>query len=588
MTLTDQLSAIVADAFEACGYDRSLGTVTVSDRPELCQFQCNGAFGGAKLHRKAPAVIAGDVANKLAENPLFAKAEVAMPGFLNLTLTDDAISQMAMEVVSGERALVEPIGHGKTAIIDYGGPNVAKPLHIGHLRPAIIGEAIKRLCKASGFNTIGDIHLGDWGLQIGLVIAELRERNPEWRVFADDFDAAVDPVPELNVELLQEVYPFASGKSKENDVFKAAAQQATYELQSGRAGFMALWNEIMRVSIADLKQNYNRLHVFYELWYGESDAEKYVGQLVETLKEQNLLRESDGALVVDLATEEDTAPMPPVIIKKSDNSSLYATTDLATIIQRQQDYTPDLIWYVVDKRQSLHFDQVFRCAKKASLVPDECDLKHLGFGTINGADGKPFKTRDGGVMQLQTLLDTVTDAAMAKLQNSDYLNSLSDDEKKAVAEKVGVAAIKFGDLINHRSKDYIFDMDKFLSFEGKTGTYLLYTVTRINSILKKAGVGYDEAVELTGVYSDSERDLLLKILESSAAFRMAAEEKAPNFICENAYQLAVAFSRFYHDNRIIDETDPAKKASWLSLCRLTRNLLLLHFDVLAISPVEHM
>ncbi len=378
MTLTEQLSAVVSDAFEACGYDRSLGTVTVSDRPELCQFQCNGAFGGAKLHRKAPAMIAGDVAAKLAENPMFKSAEVAMPGFLNLTLTDEALSTMAMEIAAGERALVEPVGAGKTAIVDYGGPNVAKPLHIGHLRPAIIGEAIKRLCKASGYNTIGDIHLGDWGLQIGLVIAELRERHPEWRVFAEDFDPATDSVPELDVELLQEVYPFASGKSKQDDVFKAAAQQATYELQSGRAGFMALWKEIMRVSVADLKENYNRLNVFYELWYGESDAEQYVGQLVDTLKEQNLLRESDGALVVDLATEEDTAPMPPVIIKKSDNSSLYATTDLATIIQRQQDYAPEKIWYVVDKRQSLHFDQVFRCAKKAGLEPAECDLKQVG------------------------------------------------------------------------------------------------------------------------------------------------------------------------------------------------------------------
>ncbi len=584
MVFTEYLSGIVADAFEACGYDRSLGVVTPSDRPELCQFQCNGAFGGAKLHRKAPAMIAGDVAAKLAENPLFAKAEVAMPGFLNLTLTDEALAAAVAEFATGERALVEPIGEGKTAIVDYGGPNVAKPLHIGHLRPAIIGEAIKRLCKASAFNTIGDIHLGDWGLQIGLVIAELRERNPEWRVFAEDFDPAVDTVPTLDVELLQEVYPFASGKSKQDDAFKAAAQQATYELQSGRAGFMALWDEIMRVSVADLKQNYNRLNVFYELWYGESDAEKYVGQLVDTLKAQNLLRESDGALVVDLATEEDTAPMPPVIIKKSDNSSLYATTDLATIIQRQQDYAPDIIWYVVDKRQSLHFDQVFRCAKKASLVPEACDLKHLGFGTINGADGKPFKTRDGGVMQLQTLLDTVTDAAMDKLKNSDYLNSLSEDEKKAVAEKVGVAAIKFGDLINHRSKDYIFDMDKFLSFEGKTGTYLLYNITRIYSVLKKVDIA-DGALAIS---EDAERELCLKLLLSPEAFGKALTEQAPNLVCENAYTIAQAFSKMYHDCPIASETDESKKAARVALCRLTKDILLKHLDILGIEAVENM
>ncbi len=585
MTLTAFLTNRVADAFEACGYDRALGTVTVSDRLDLCQFQCNGAFGGAKLYRKAPAMIANDVAAKLREDAMFAAVEVAMPGFLNITLTDEALCAMTAEFISGERAVVEPIGEGKPVVVDYGGPNVAKPLHIGHLRPAIIGEAIKRLCKESGYNAIGDIHLGDWGLQIGLVIAELRERHPDWRVFADDFDEAVDTVPELDVALLQEVYPFASGKSKENADFKAAAQQATYELQSGRAGFMALWKEIMRVSVADLKQNYNTLNVFFELWLGESDAEQYVDTLVATLREQNLLRESDGALVVDLATEEDTAPMPPVIIKKSDNSSLYATTDLATIIQRQQDYQPEKIWYVVDKRQSLHFDQVFRCAKKAHLVPEECDLKHLGFGTINGADGKPFKTRDGGVMQLQTLLDTVTDAALDKLKNSDYLSTLSDDDKKTVAKKVGVAAIKFGDLINHRSKDYIFDMDKFLSFEGKTGTYLLYNITRINSVLKKVDAADNAPLMID---SAAERDLMLTLLLSPEAFAKALAEQAPNLVCENAYLIAQAFSKMYHDCPIASETDAAKKASRIALCRLTKEVLQKHLDVLGIEAVENM
>ena len=585
MTLTEQLTVLVSDAFEACGYDRSLGTVTVSDRPELCQFQCNGAFGGAKLHRKAPAMIANDVAAKLNENSLFKSAEVAMPGFLNLTLTDDAIASMAADLASGERALVEPIGKGQTVVVDYGGPNVAKPLHIGHLRPAIIGEAIKRLCKVSGFNTIGDIHLGDWGLQIGLVITELRERNPEWRVFADDFDPTVDTVPTLDVELLQEVYPLASGKSKQDADYKLAAQQATGELQNGKAGYMALWREIMRVSIDDLKENYNRLNVFYELWYGESDAERYVGELVETLKAKELLRESDGALVVDLATEEDNAPMPPVIIKKSDNSSLYATTDLATIIQRQQDYQPNKIWYVVDKRQSLHFDQVFRCAKKAAIVPEETDLKHLGFGTINGADGKPFKTRDGGVMQLRTLIETVTDAAMDKLQNSDYLNSLSEDDKKVVAEKVGVAAIKFGDLINHRAKDYIFDMDKFLSFEGKTGTYLLYNITRINSVLKKVDAPADAAMRID---EDAERELMLKLLLTPEAFAKALAEQAPNLICENAYVIAQAFSKMYHDCPVANEADEQKRASRVALCRLTKDVLTKHLDVLGIEAVENM
>lgn len=585
MTVTDTLTALVSDAFESCGYDRSLGVVTLSDRLDLCQFQCNGAFGGAKLYHKAPAKIASEVAEVLQKNELFAKAEVAMPGFLNLTLSDHALAANADELLKGARPLIEQVGNGRTVIVDYGGPNVAKPLHIGHLRPAIIGEAIKRLCAASGYRAIGDIHLGDWGLQIGLVIAELRERHPDWACFSDEFDPETDAVPSLTVELLQEVYPFASGKSKENAEFKQAAQQATYELQHGRPGFLALWKEILRVSVADLKQNYDRLSVHFELWLGESDAEKDVDGLVATLTQQGLLHESDGALVVDLAKEEDTAPMPPVIIKKSDNSSLYATTDLATIIQRQRDYAPDKIWYVVDKRQSLHFDQVFRCARLASLVPPETDLRLLGFGTINGADGKPFKTRDGGVMRLQTLLETVTDAALEKLQNSDYLNTLSDEDKRAVAQKVGVAAVKFGDLINHRSKDYVFDMDKFLSFEGKTGTYLLYTVTRINSVLKKAGEQPDVPLR---IYSDVERELLLKLLLTPEVFARALEEQAPNLLCENAYQIAAAFSRVYHDHRIVSEPDEEKRAVRITLCRLTRTVLQAHLDVLGIDAVENM
>jgi len=584
MVITEFLSGIVADAFAACGYDRSLGTVTPSDRPELCQFQCNGAFGGAKLHRKAPAMIAGDVAAVLRENPLFAAVEVANPGFLNMTLTDEALSSMVAEFATGVRPLVEPVGKGQTVVVDYGGPNVAKPLHIGHLRPAIIGEAIKRLCKAGGYRTIGDIHLGDFGLQIGLVIAELRVRHPEWRVFAPDFDPAADSVPELNLELLQEVYPFASAKSKENEAFKLEAQQATFDFQHGEPGLLALQKEILRVSLPDLKEHYDRLNVYYDLWLGESDAKAYVDQLVDALQAKDLLRESDGALVVDLATDEDTAPMPPIIIKKSDDSILYSTTDLATIIQRQQDYAPDKIWYVVDKRQSLHFDQVFRCAKKAGLVPEDTDLKHLGFGTINGADGKPFKTRDGGVMQLRVLIDTVTEAAMDKLQNSEYLNSLSDTDKRAVAEKVGVAAIKFGDLINHRAKDYIFDMDKFLSFEGKTGTYLLYNITRIYSVLKKVNTA-DAPIAIT---SDAERDLCLKLLLSPEAFGKALAEQATNLVCENAYVIAQAFSKMYHDCPVANEPDEQVKASRVALCRLTKDILLQHLDILGIEAVENM
>lgn len=584
-TITEKLGGIVAAAFEKCGYDAKLGRVTVSDREDLCQFQCNGAFDGAKLYRKAPFIIAGEVAAVLAEDGRFSKAEVANPGFINLSLTDEYLAELLGDVFADENLSVPQVGNGKTVVIDYGGPNVAKPLHIGHLRSAIIGESIKRIAKASGYNAIGDIHLGDWGLQIGLVITELSKRFPDEKCFAEDFTEG-DGVLELTPELLNEVYPFASKKSKEDEEYKKAAQKATFDLQSGRPGYIALWKEIMRVSVADLKKNYEKLNVDFEYWYGESDADKYVDDLVSVLNEKKLMRESEGAMIVDLEEETDKAPIAPIIIKKSDNSNLYSTTDLATLIQRERDFAPDKVWYVVDTRQELHFTQVFRCAKKADIT--DAELEFLGFGTMNGADGKPYKTREGGVMKLEDLLATAKNAAKEKLEASAYLSEASDAEKEETAAAVGIAAVKFGDLINHRAKNYIFDLDKFFAFEGKTGTYILYTVTRINSILKKSGIELDGEVSEVKLSSESEKALALKILLSGESFATALKEKAPNYICDSVYQIASAFSRFYHDSRIIDEKDPEKKKSWLSLCLMTRKMILKHLDVLAIDTVENM
>jgi len=583
-SITEKLTSLVSDAFEACGFDRTLGAVSLSDRLDLCQFQCNGAFAGAKAYHKAPFMIADAVAEKLRADPVFAKVEVVKPGFLNLTLTDNAMVAAASEIAADAHGGLPQAEKPLSIVIDYGGPNVAKPLHIGHLRSAIIGEALKRLARACGHTVVGDVHLGDWGLQIGLVIAELAARNPEWRCFAPDFDPEKDTVPALDADLLCEVYPFASKKSKEDEAFKEIAHQTTYELQNGRPGYIALWKEILRVSVADLKANYSRLNVDFEYWYGESDADKYIPQLMETLAEQQLSYESEGALVVDVAEETDKAPMPPIIVRKSDNSSIYATTDLATIIQRQKDFAPDKIWYVVDKRQELHFTQVFRCAHKAGLVPPTTELAHLGFGTMNGADGKPYKTRDGGVMRLSDLIGTVTDASLARLAQSSFV---AEADREDYARKLGMAAIKFGDLINHRSKDYIFDLDKFMSAEGKTGIYLLYTVSRINSILKKVGESAEGAA-LTAIATDAERDLLLKIMMTGDAFAIALSEKAPNYVCENAYQLATAFSRFYHDCRIADEADAALRESRIALAALVRSQLLLHLEVLGIEAVENM
>ena len=583
--ITQILSEFVSQAFEIAGYDPSLGVVTASDRLDLCQFQCNGAFSAAKQYHKAPFIVAEQVAEVLKSDGIFSKVEVAKPGFLNLTLKDSYLLEHANAIAADPNLGIPMADKPSTIVLDYGGPNVAKPLHIGHLRSAIIGESIKRIARAAGHKVIGDIHLGDWGLQIGLVITELQVRYPEWRCFAADFDPAADEIAPLNTALLSEVYPFASKKSKTDEEYAKKAHQATYELQNGRPGYIALWKEILRVSIEDMKGNYEKLGVTFDLWYGESTADRYVPQLMNILAEKNLLTESDGALIVEVADPEDKAPMPPVIVRKSDHSSNYATTDLATIIQREEDFHPDKIWYVVDNRQELHFTQVFRCAKKAGLVPPRTEFEFLGFGTMNGADGKPYKTRDGGIMKLEDMIATVTAGAQEKLEASNFVDKADYQD---IARKVGVAAIKFGDLINQRSKDYVFDLSKFFSFEGKTGTYLLYTITRINSILKKAGVPVNQPLPLTGVYTDSERELLLKILMGGDVFQRALTEKAPNYLCENAYQLANSFSKFYHDNHIIDEPDEVKKQSWLALISLVRQVLCKHLDLLGIEAVEHM
>ena len=583
-TITPILTEIVSDAFRQCGYEPSLGIVTSSDRLDLCQFQCNGAFGGAKLYKKPPFVIAGEVAEKLREQPIFSKAEAFKPGFINLNLSDAYLLEAIRAVETDACLGIPQAEQPETIVIDYGGPNAAKPLHIGHLRPAIIGEALKRLARSLGHRVIGDVHLGDWGLPMGLVIGELKLRHPQWRCFASDFSPEKDPIPSLDTASLNEIYPLASKKSKEDPDFKALAHQITAELQNGHSGYTALWKKILPLSVEDMKKSYAQLNVEFDLWYGESDSARYVNQLVDTLTQKGLLYNSEGALVVDVSLPEDKAPMPPIIVKKSDGSSIYATTDLATIIQRQQDFSPNRIWYVVDKRQGLHFTQVFRCAKKAGLVSQETELFFLGNGTMNGSDGKPFKTRDGDVMPLSELLGTVSASAAEKLKSSGFV---AEDSQAETAQKVGIAAIKFGDLINHPTKDYIFDLDKFLSFEGKTGTYLLYMVTRMNSILKTAAEN-GLVPGFHGVYTQSERELLLKLLLTGEAFLYAFSEKSPSYICENAYQIAALFSRFYHDNHILSEEDAEKKASWLALVALTKRVLEKHLEVLAIQPVEHM
>ena len=578
--LTDKLSA----AFAECGYSAELGTVVTSDRPDLCQFQCNGAFAGAKLYHKAPRMIAADAAAKLEGDADLEKVEVVGAGFINITVSDEFLLGYVKQALADENLGIPQAEKPETVVLDYGGPHVAKPLHIGHLRSAVIGEALKRLVRATGRKTISDVHLGDWGLQMGLVMAELQERHPEWACFAEDFDAENFAGVDLDAESLNVIYPFASAKSKENDDFKQKARAVTAKLQKGDPGYTALWREIIRISVADMKKNYENLNVDFDYWYGESDAEKYVPELLDVLNEKGLLHESQGAMVVDVAEESDKITIPPVIIKKSDNSNIYATTDLATLIQREHDFKPDQIWYIVDARQGLHFTQVFRCAKKAGLVPEEVTLAHIGYGTMNGADGKPYKTREGGVMRLADFYNTVYEAALERVSASNFSK---DADREDIARKITVATIKFGDLVNYCMKDYVFDMDKFMAPDGKTGSFLLYTIARINSILKKAE-GAGEQFDSAAVYTDSERDLLLKISLSGEAFALAYREKAPSVICENAYQLASAFSKFYHDNHILTEEDADKKRAWLNICAAVRTVLEKHLDVLGIEPVEMM
>lgn len=583
-TIIKLLNQKVSEAFGQCGYPHECGLASISNRPDLCQFQCNGAFAVAKQLKKAPYFIANQVADFLSKDKMFSEVTVAGAGFINLSTDDKFLLAYVNQTLEDEHMGVPQAAMPETIVIDYGGPNVAKPLHIGHLRSAIIGEAIKRIVKATGRTAIGDVHLGDWGLQMGLVIAELEERYPDWACFSKHFDPAVHEVPSLTSDELNEIYPFASKKSKENTAFKQKSQSVTAILQKGHAGYIALWKEIIRVSIIDMKKNYENLNVSFDYWYGESDAEKYVPELLEILKDKDLLLQSEGAMVVDVSEQTDAFTIPPIIIKKTDDSNIYATTDLATIIQRMKDFEPAQIWYVVDNRQCLHFTQVFRCAEKANLIHDT-KLEHLGFGTMNGADGKPYKTRDGGVMPLSQLYNIVFKAALDRVNTSEFS---SEQDKSETARKIALATIKFGDLVNHRLRDYIFDLDKFLAAEGKTGCFLLYTIARINSILRRLKVDDCKPALSHQISSDVERELLLKLALSNVAFINAFTERAPNYVCENAYQLASAFSKFYHENHILSEVDSDKQSFWVSLCVATKKVLLKHLDVLGIEAVECM
>jgi len=590
--ILDMLTEEMQKAFETAGYDAALGRVTVSNRPDLCEYQCNGAMAGAKQYKKAPIMIANEVAEKLAGSKVFKEAVAVAPGFLNLKVAEEFLLTYVQGMKSEEKFGLEKPENPKKIMIDYGGPNVAKALHVGHLRSAIIGESVKRIVRFMGHEIIGDIHLGDWGQPMGLIIHELQLRYPDLPYFDENYTGEYPEEAPVTIAELEEIYPTASGKSKEDPEYKEKAMEATFKLQSGVRGHRALWNHIIRVSVADLKRNYDNLNVEFDLWKGESDAHDAIPGMVEYMKKEGYAYLSDGALVVDVKEETDTKEIPPCMILKSDGAALYNTTDLATIQLRMEEYNPDKLIYLTDKRQDLYFEQVFRCAKKTKLVKPETELLHIGFGTMNGKDGKPYKTRQGGVPRLENLIGEINDEMLRKIKENGETKGYKVDEEEATktAKIVGLAAIKYGDLSNQPAKDYVFDVDRFTSFEGDTGPYVLYTIVRIKSILakyKEQG-GDVAAAKLQTVQNDAEKALVMELTKFNAMMEAAYEESAPNRICAYIYDLANQFNRFYHETPILSEQDADKKAGWIALLELTRDILESCIDMLGFSAPERM
>ena len=589
--IIDVLQEVMEGGFEQAGYDKKFGFVTVSNRPDLCEYQCNGAMAAAKQYKMAPFQIAEKVVEAVKENDVFEKIEMVKPGFINITVSGKLLVDFGKAMMTEEKFGIPAPEKERTVVIDYGGANVAKPLHVGHLRPAIIGESVKRICRFMGDKVIGDVHLGDWGLQIGLIINEVRHRQPELPYFDADFTGEYPKEAPFTISDLEQIYPHASGYAKEHEDYMQEAQQITAQLQEGHPGYIALWQHILSVSIEDLKKNYDKLDVHFDLWKKESDAQPYIPDMVEKMKADGLAYMSEGALVVDVTEEGDKKELPPCLIVKSNGASLYATTDLATIVEREKLFQPDEIIYLADKRQSLHFTQVFRVAKKAKITRPEVGLVFIGFGTMNGKDGKPFKTRDGGVLRLQALREQINEEVYKKMmENRDY----EETEAREISETVGLAALKYGDLSNQASKDYIFDIERFASFEGNTGPYILYTIVRIKSLLAKYSQNggsvteKGEAEKLMTPDSRSEINLYLTLAKFGDMMEAAYNEKAPHKICQFIYELSENFNHFYHENSILANENEEQKASYIQLLILVKNVLEQCIDLLGFQAPEKM
>ncbi|MBR0164301.1 MAG: arginine--tRNA ligase [Lachnospiraceae bacterium] len=587
-SLIEALEEQVKKAFAEAGYDASYGRVGVSNRPDLCEYQCNGAMPLAKQVREKPIDIAQKVAGYLADATAFSAAEAVMPGFINLTLSEGFVASYVSELREDASLGMQRFLEGETIVLDYGGPNIAKPLHVGHLRSAVIGESMKRILRFAGARVIGDIHMGDWGLPIGLVARELSARHPDWAYFDASHEGGFPKEAPFTVSELEEVYPAASAKSKEDADYRADAMEMTRRLQQGDKGLRALWHAIMEISKADLKKVYDWLHVTFDLWKGEADVDADIAPMIEELKRDGIAHESDGALVIDVRLDDDKKEIPPCIILKSDGASLYATTDLATIRQRMALHRPDRMVYLTDKRQEMHFVQVFRAARKARFVFPETELVHIGFGTVNGKDGKPYKTRDGGVPRLEHLLDEIRDAMVQRIRESD--RGLGEEESARVAEQVSVAALKYADLSNQPAKDYIFDPEKFTAFEGDTGPYLLYTMVRIKSILARyAEEGGDpESARIVPADTAAHKALQLALCAFPETVAHCAKEYSAHGLCAYLFGLSNALNTFYHDTKILTEEDPVKKEGYIALIGLVLRVLAQGIDLLGFSAPERM
>ena len=586
-TILEEMNESVARAFAAAGYPEAQASVQLSNRPDLCEYQCNGAMAVAKKAGKRPLEVAEAVAAELKKESLFSEVGAVPPGFINLRVSPDALAT-AVRALREQPQCGAVRDENRKIVVDYGGANVAKPLHVGHLRSAIIGEALKRMGAFFGNEMIGDVHLGDWGLQMGLIIEELRRRKPELPYFDESHTGDYPEEAPFTISELEEIYPTASKRSKEDEAFAEAAHLATVKLQSGDPGFTALWKHILRISKADLKKNYDALAVSFELWKGESDAQPFIPALLEDLEKRGIARSSEGALVVDIAEPGDKKELPPCIVRKSDGAALYATSDLATLIDREATLSPDCYIYIADKRQELHYTQFFRVARKAGIVPPEHELIYIGFGTMNGKDGKPFKTREGGVMRLETLIREIREAVSTRIAENP---GISPEEAEKTSKTVALAALKYADLSNQASKDYVFDLERFASFEGNTGPYILYTAVRIKSILKKyanQGGAAITAADLRPAESESEKALFLDLARYPEVLRAAWKELAPHRICQYLYELSNHFNSFYHAVRILQEPDEEKKRAYLSLIQTAEIVIAYCLGVLGMEVPERM